>query len=115
LQEYLSTFRLVLTAGSSIALDCYHYNVQFFCVFIETLPIDSSRSVNRYFDSVEHFTEFIALNKVKVLTSYDQLAKQLTTLDHGKFETDYVTAEVCETTPMISEELVRTIYSMLEI
>ena len=115
LQEYLSTFRLVLTAGSSIALDCYNYGIDFSCLFIETLPIEFSRSVKRYTDSVEHFTDFIAFNQVKVISDYDELAIRLDSLSNPKcYETYDVVQEVCNTTRSISDELVSTIYSILK-
>ena len=115
LQEYLSTFRIVLTAGSSIALDCYNYGIDFSCLFIETLPIEFSRSVKRYTDSVEHFTDFIAFNQVKVISDYDELAIRLDSLSNPQcYETYDVVQEVCNTTRSISDELESTIYSILK-
>jgi hypothetical protein len=115
LQEYLSTFRLVLTAGSSVALDCYTYDIDFSCLFIETLPIDYSRSVKRYADSVEHFTDFIAFNKVEVLNNYDELTARLNSLNDSKYyQADGTKKEIYDTTRLISNELVSTIYSILD-
>ena len=77
LQAHLSKYELILTAGSSIALDCVNYDLEVVCIFIETIPIHYWRSVKRYTDHVEHFSDFLKENNVKVFMEFDSFAKEL--------------------------------------
>ena len=107
--EHLSNYRLILTAGSSIALDCFNYNLEFVCVFIEDLPIDYWRSIKRYTDNVEHFSDFLRLNNIKVIHHFDQLQIELRNAKirplhrAGASNISYTEA------PCISDELINTI------
>ncbi len=113
LQEHLSQYRLVLTAGSSIALDCYNYDVDFICVFVENLAIDYWRSIKRYTDTVEHFLDFLADNNVKVLTDLDQIQIELTKMNTQRSKRMDALKHADEQVPFISDEILKTIYSII--
>ena len=113
LQEHLSKYRLVLTAGSSIALDCYNYNVDFICVFVENLAIDYWRSVKRYTDTVEHFLDFLADNNVKVLTDLTQIQIELTEINTQPNKRMGALKHAHEPVPFISDEILNTIYRII--
>lgn len=113
LQRYLSKFRLILTAGSSIAIDCHNYGLEFYCVFIEDKNIDYWRSVNRYADTVEHFSDFLAMNDVKVVNNANQLVKELKKLDSNPIYDNRIFRDYSYQTPNLTDALIRNVRYMI--
>lgn len=114
LQKYLSKFRLILTAGSSIALDCYNYNLNFMCTFVESKPIKYWLSVKRYTDSVEHFSDFLITNRVKVLNDFDQVKVEIGNLNLKQSQKPSTRAQSYSKSSKISDVLPAAIYRIID-
>jgi hypothetical protein len=113
LKQHLSQFRLILTAGSSIAIDCYNYGLDFCCIFIEVLPIDYWRSILRYVDTVEHFSDFLAIHDVRVLKNFNQIAIELESLESNQIYKSKTATDKSDHTPLIKDALLTTINCIL--
>ena len=114
LQKYLSGFNLILTAGSSIALDCHNYNLNYMCTFIESKPIKYWLSVKRYTDSVEHFSDFIVSNRVKVLEDFNQVEMVISNLKSNSAWKSDRSTKTDNKSRQISVVLLETIHNIIQ-
>ncbi len=113
LQKYLSEYRIVITAGSSIALDCFNYGIEFFCVFIEDSKIDYWRSIKRYIDTVEHFADFLTLHNVNIVYDIEHLSTELEKLSANMFKENRIHEYIKIQTPSLTDAVLSTIHHII--